>query len=269
MGRTKFEDIVWENFEHETDVDHVMNFAIVLGEQLVICGGEIWRAEELLNTVFKIYDLEDTSVIIWPNIITISARRAGHKFIMRQKNIESPSVNLEKLTRLKVLVRDLGKNKVEPEKLLGLLKNALDVPEYPFLVNRTAMTCALLSLVYLFHGTFLEALVVVVCTIGIQLIKTIVSQLDGTNNMGANAISSFFAGVVALLSARIGIHVNPYQIMIICSFAMLPGIPLINSARELLYGRVMSGCFMILQVIFETLFIVAGFFLAIALFGGF
>ncbi len=253
--------------ETETDADYIMDFALALGEQLIICGGELWRAEEILHTVFQVYEMEDASVMILPNLLIISARKAGHKVVTRQRNIGEVSVNLEKLTRLKRLVHELCEKPEEPEKLMGLFRQAADVPPYSFGISLAGLLCAILSLVYLFHGSLAEAGIVLLCIVGVHGIKAVSGQIQNVNHMAVNAAAAFLAGSAALFAGMAGAAVDPYLIMIVSAFAMLPGIPLINSARELLYGRVMSGSLMLLQAFLETVFIVAGFYLAITLFG--
>ncbi len=254
--------------EIETDADYIMDFAMALGEQLIICGGELWRAEEILNTVFQVYEMEDASVMILPNLLTISARRAGHKVITRQRNIGEVSVNLEKLTRLKQLVHTLRTDREEPEKLMERFWQAVDVPPYSSAITLLGLLTAILSLVYLFQGNWAEAVLVFFCIAGVYGIRVVLGQMRDANHMAVNAVASFFAGTVALFAGGMsGGRIDPYLVMIVSAFAMLPGIPLINSARELLYGRVMSGSLMLLQAFLETVFIVAGFYLSIALLG--
>lgn len=253
--------------EIETDADHIMDFAMALGEQLIICGGELWRAEEILNTVFHVYEMEDASVMILPNLLTISARKAGHKVITRQRNIGEVSVNLEKLTRLKRLVHSLCTDREEPEKLMERFRQAADVPPYSSGIALLGLLTAILSLVYLFQGNWAEAGLVLFCIVGVYGIRVVLGRMRDANHMAVNAVASFFAGTVALFAGGMSGGIDPYLVMIVSAFAMLPGIPLINSARELLYGRVMSGSLMLLQAFLETGFIVAGFYLSIALFG--
>lgn len=138
---------------------------------------------------------------------------------------------------------------------------------YSFPAVLLGVTCALLSLVYLFNGGIKDAVVVVVCNIGIQVMNRLLGQVHGTNKMAINASATFFGGCVALAAHRIGFITDPYLVMIVVAFALLPGLQLVNAARELLYGRAMSGSLFLLQVFLETLSIVAGFSFAIFLLG--
>ena len=263
----KTERVIPEEAELETQNDLVMDFAMAVGEQLILCGVELWRAEDLLHMIFDAYEMDEASVMILPNMLTITARKKGRKTMTRQRNIGEAAVNLEKLTNLKRLVYGLEQDRPEPEKLMPLFRSAMNVKPYPFWARLTGTICALLALVYLFGGGLREGAVTVVCAVVILTAGALLRQIRGANIMLVNAVSAFLAGTIAILAYQYLLPVNPYIVITVSAFSLLPGIPLINSARELMYGRTMSGSFLLLEVVVETLFIAGGYYIAIALFG--
>lgn len=78
----------------------------------------------------------------------------------------------------------------------------------------------------------------------------------------------WFAGTLAIVLVRLGIGEHVFRIIITSSMMMIPGIPLVNSVRNILCGNEMNGIIEFFKVILETIAIVLGLILSIYMFGG-
>lgn len=249
-----------------TNMETLLDFTVLLGERIQVCGGELWRTEEMIRCVFHAYGVRDVQIFLLPHLLLVSIRGDTGPQVTRQKAIGDTAVDLEELTRLNRLVRQVCLTPPDPDTLLELLTQVSHVPGYCFPQVAGGMVLALLSLVYLFGGGGAEA---VLSVVGILLVmgmqRFLNRQIREVNKMALNAASTFLTGTLALLISRFW-TLDPYLVMIVVAFGLMPGVPLINSFRELLCGRVMTGSLLVLQVLAETLSIVAGYYLSIVCF---
>lgn len=251
----------------ESRMEMILDFAVLLGERIQVRGGELWRTQEMLQCIFDAYGVEDAQIFILPHLLLVSIRNGGKSQLTRQKVIEDTDVNLEELTRLNRLVRRVCAERPAPGILMELLKDATRGAQYSFHQVMGGMVLALLMLVYLFGGGWSEAAVSVVGIVLIMALqKLLSSRINGMNKLVSNAFGTFLVGLMSLFLAGF-FTLDPYLVMIVVAFGLMPGIPLINSFRELLCGNVMTGSLLLLQVFMETASIVAGYFIAINLIG--
>ena len=77
----------------------------------------------------------------------------------------------------------------------------------------------------------------------------------------------WLATVAAILVMQSGISANAPVILITVSMLVIPGIPLVNSVRNLLCGNEMNGILQLAKVLIETLSLAMGIYLALWMFG--
>lgn len=75
------------------------------------------------------------------------------------------------------------------------------------------------------------------------------------------------AGSIAVFFTALGVCRDFWAVIITASIMMIPGIPLVNSVRNLFCGNEMNGILGLFKVLLETLTIVLGLVLSIYLFG--
>lgn len=248
-----------------TKSEKLLDFAVLLGERILIRGGEFWRTEEMLRCIFRAYEIEDVQITLQPHLLLVSIRNGGSPQQTRQKVIGDTDVNLEELTRLNRLVRTVASKKPDVNMLLYLLSEATRGHHYTFPQVVGGMMLALLTLVYLFGGTWPDAAVSVVSIVCVMYFQRFVnSRITDANKLVLNAAATFLVGCAAIALGWL-LPVDAYLVMIVVAFGLMPGIPLINSFRELLCGRIVTGSLLGLQVLAETLSIVTGYYLAISL----
>ena len=81
-------------------------------------------------------------------------------------------------------------------------------------------------------------------------------------------VSSLCAGIVAILTVKMGLGVNLDKIMIGGIMLLIPGIALTNSIRDMLIGDLGSGLLRLVNALLQSTSIACGFALSIIAFGG-
>lgn len=249
-------------------VSMVMDFSVSLGEEILVRGGELWRVETILNDIFRSYGLKGTSIFLLPHTLLISTKNDGQEPIIRQRTIGSIMVNMEELSRLNTLIRQVQEAPPEPSELDGLLKKAIEGKTYSEPMTVFGMVIALLSLNYIIGGDWRDAIFI---AMGITIVMSADMYFGASpdvNKLVVCGTGSFLIGLIDMAAWRLGLVLDPYHIMIVTAIGLVPGIPLINSCRELLCGRVLGGAMLFMTAFMETLFVVFGFAIAISLLGG-
>lgn len=245
----------------------ILDFSILLGREVMVCGGELWRVEEFLGKIFETYRLKDTSIYLDLHALFVSARQSGEEPLVRQITIGDISPDLEKLTRLHRMVRTVCDERPSPKVLKLLFEEALEGPDYSSSIIVVATVGALLSLDYIMGGGWQEALLAALGITCFMLCDRFFSPIPGTNRIVLRSGAALLVGLMICIACRLGFVAEPYMAIIVTAFGLLPGIPLINACRELFCGRALNGISLLSYAFTETIIIVAGFALALTLTG--
>jgi uncharacterized membrane protein YjjP (DUF1212 family) len=249
------------------EVAQIMDFSLALGEEILVRGGELWRVEAVLNDIFKVYGLQNTSIFMLPHTLIISTRKEGEETIIRQRTIGNIVVNMEELSRLNTLIREVLDTEPAPEKLSWMLAEAIRGKSYSEPMTVLGMVIALLSLNYIIGGGVIDAVFIAIGIILVMGADMYLSHIPGTQKMFVCAVGTFVVGMIDMAAYRMGIVTDPYHIMVVTAIGLVPGIPLINSCREVFCGRVLGGSLLFMTAFMETLAVVCGFGIAISVMG--
>ena len=197
----------------------------------------------------------------------LSARSADGVYGSRHIAVQPASIHLERLNRLNRLSRTVCARTPVPSSLMGLLEETVQTEEYPVPKIIFGYLIAMTSLCIIFGGTVKDVIAADCITFALfWLIRWLSGR--NLNHIVVNTLCMWFAGTLGLLLVRLGIGEQYFCIIITSSMMMIPGIPLVNSVRNLLCGNEMNGILELLKVLTETVAIVFGLALSIYMFGG-
>ena len=249
----------------QSDIAAVMDFSAALGEAVLVRGGELWRVEEVINSIFHTYGLKDGGIFMLPHTLIISAKAEGLEPVMRQKNVGEILVDMEELSGLTTLIHRIHKEKPDPEKLMRMLEQAAKGAHYTPVMKICGMVAALLSLNYLIGGNLIDAVFIGVGIAVVMGLDMYLSAIPGTQKMAVSAAGAWLVGMMDVIGCRMGIIADPFHVMVVTAIGLVPGIPLINSFREMLCGRVLCGGLLFMQAFMGVLAVVCGFWAALAI----
>lgn len=248
------------------DMEKLLDFVVRLAERIQVCGGEFWRTEETIRAIFRAYRINDVEVFSLTHLLIVSIRAEGEEQLSRHISIGDTAVDLEQLTNLSRLIKLICALRPAPAALPALLEEASHGHGYSFPVFAAGMMLAIVTLCRIFGGGLNEWIVSglgILLVLGIQ--KLLTRTFPGSNAMVSNILCTFVVGALTILCSGI-FTLDPYIVMISVAFGLMPGVPLINSFRELLCGRIMTGTFLLLQVLMETMAVVGGYYLSLQIF---
>lgn len=249
------------------EIEYVLEFAMTLGSHMLAAGANLERANDTMNRVCVSYGLTDVSIFSLNSIIQISARSEEDDYTMKQISVPSMDIHLEKLSRLNQLSRRVCTEKPSPLILQDLLTETEKIEEYPRRVIIVGRLAAMGAMCVLFGGGLSD---IIASDLIIFVLYWIIEAFSysSMNSIISNMLCMFFAGTAAhfLVWAGIGTHFS--VICITCSMMLVPGIPLVNAARNLLCNNEMNGILEALKAFTQTIAIVLGLGVSIFVFGG-
>lgn len=249
------------------ELTQLTDFAAAFGERLLVCGGEIWRVDELLNRIFGMYGV-DADVFILPHTLMITAEDEDGETVVRHRTVGDITVNMTELSELDSLLASAEKAPPAVNELGKRLADISHKPHYPKYITVLGMVIALSCLNYFIGGGAVGG-VFVVCGIVVAMgTQMYLGEVFTLNRFFLCGLSALLAGAIIMAGARLGLGYDPTLIMVITSIGLIPGIPLINACREVLCGRVLSGGLLFMTAFLETMAVAAGFSIAAMIFGG-
>ena len=261
------DNLIFGGQEIMTDVEYILDFAAGLGSRMMTAGANLERVNDTLNRICRSYGLTDISIFSLSSIIQISARSQEGEYGYRQVPVSAKEFHLEKVTRFNQLSRTVCQEKPDPVSLMGMLETAETVQGYPGWLRLAGRLLAMSSLCVMFGGTagdvLASDLIILLLSWMIQFFSS-----RNINHIVVNMICMFFSSLAGILLVLAGIGENYFVIAITCSMRLIPGIALVDAARNLLCGNEMNGILETLKAVLETFAIVLGQVAGLYLLGG-
>lgn len=246
--------------------DDAVFIAIEMGKRILMCGGEVHRAEETISRICTAYGAVavDVNAILSMIILTADFENEEKTSFCR---VSIGVNNLGRLAKLNALSRRICAMKPSKEAFLTLLDEAERASSVG--VIKQIIGAALLSIGFAlyFGGNLLDAALSGLIAVAMWFIIRLLNR----SNMNAIVVkfaACFMGGVGALLIGRTGINCNVNMIIIGDIMNVVPGVALTNSLRDLFGGDIMSGLFRLCTALLDAVAIACGYAVAILIFGG-
>ncbi len=256
-------DLIKEMYT-EKEVSKIMDFASCCGGMLMTYGGELWRTEDTLRRLLETYRLENISIFLFPDMMIISAGKDGSDPVVRQRNIEPMTLNLAVVSRINAMTRRVVQDPPPVAELEGLLEELNRENTYTPAQSCVGTLLGISALCLMFGGGAKELLYTDIMAFAIFWWRFWIGRV-WANTFVSDALLSFAVGMCTFGISWQMAGLDPYTCLITLAMVLIPGIPLVNSARELLAGRTMPAIMLFLQAFLETCAVIGGFALAIAI----
>ncbi|MDO5336135.1 MAG: threonine/serine exporter family protein [Eubacteriales bacterium] len=249
------------------DLEYILDFAVNLGGCMLKSGANLERVNDTMNRVCLSYNLSSISIFSLSSTIILSAKSSDNISATRHLSIPSTGIHLEKLRRFNQLSRRVCSETPAPASLAGLLDEAGTVQEYSTVTVIIGYLIAMSCLCTMFGGNISDVIAADLITVVLYWTIRVLTKPQ-LNHIITNILCMWIAGTLAIFLVKIGLGKHYFSIVITNSMMMIPGVPLVNSVRNLLCGNEMNGILEFLKVILETVAIVLGLVISIYMFGG-
>ncbi len=219
---------------------YIVQLAAEAGKIILENGGETFRVEETINRICISYDVLLAESFVTPTGIMVSAYTSNGENISIIKRIKKRSVNLEKISKVNELSRDISISKLSPSEFRDKLNEIDSSPPYSLLLTIFAGGMAAGFFTLLFDGSLRDFLVAFFTGLVLKCTTSFLDELN-INNFFINIIGGALATIIAILSIKIGIGINLDKIIIGSIMLLVPGIAITNAIRDTIAGDLLAG----------------------------
>ena len=237
-------------------IDYILDFCKELGKQMIASGANIERVNLSIQRICHAYGLHDVTCANLTTRISISAKDENKHYAHRQTNVPPQVFNLERLKKLNNLSFEIQEKTPDVTTLSDLL-HSVKSNDFPWWVMMVGYLVAMAALARIFLAGPSELLVVEINTLVLFGLSKLFSKVH-INKIITNFFSMFLCSTIATLFYMTGFVSNFFTIVLTNAFFLLPGIQMINCARNLLCGNEMNGVIDLLKVLLEICTIIAG-----------
>lgn len=221
------------------DMNEILHVATFAGKIMLECGGETYRAEEIIWRICKIYGIEEAESFVTTTGIMVSVCSDGKTYSLIRR-VSTRTIDLDKVDK----VNDLSRNIISKGLSVSELKSQLQIinngERYS---NKTAILISALGafcFVFLFGGKLREAIAAFFIGLIIKSLSIKFSNLE-INQFFINSILAGITAIIAILFLNIG-FINDIDKTIIGSIMLLvPGLAITNAIRDTISGDLLAG----------------------------
>ncbi|RXI55444.1 threonine/serine exporter [Clostridium tetani] len=222
------------------DITRILHLSTFAGEIMLQSGAEIYRVEETVYRICVSYGLKEVDVFATPTGIIISATDENNNTISKVKRIKSRTVDLDKVSRVNNLSRDICTKNLSLALVQASLENINKSEKYSkkttFIASSTV--AGFFTLVY--GGNSRDFIVSLFIGPVIQFFSILLSKIQ-TNSFFINALGGAIASFIALLGTSIGVGHSTDHIVIGSVMLLVPGLIITNAIRDTIEGDLITG----------------------------
>ncbi|GAB2319318.1 threonine/serine exporter family protein [Alkalibacterium sp. s-m-22] len=222
-------------------VADILDVCVEAGRVMLENGAETYRVEDTLYRIAKSYNLVYINVFVVPTALILTVQGEDGQDHTELLRMTDRQTNLEKVSMVNDLSRQLAQRALAPDKVKLKLTNIKNTPRnFSTLQRNLAIAFACGSFPLLFGGTYDDMLPAFIAGgLGHILFEVI---NDWTNvSFFAEMVASFFIGLLALLFTTSGFGDDVNIIIIGSVMSLVPGMAITNSFRDLMAGHLLAG----------------------------
>jgi len=244
----------------------LLNCAMDIGEQLLVCGAEVHRVEDSVKRICEAFGAVRTDVFIITSSMVVTVHDAEGNTCTQTRRIISTGTDFEKIHRLNALSRKICSEGLTVSQIQAELACIATVKSHPLWAECLFYAIISGAFTLFFGGGWIEAAVALV--IG-GLIRLVIGVADKTvaNKIFSRFLASFTATALAVAALKLGWVPDVDKTMIGIIMTLIPGIGLTNALRDLFTGDSIAGLLRSIEAVLIALAIAAGYFL-FAVLGG-
>lgn len=233
------------------------DLAATMGYHLAMSGAETFRVEDTIHRILRAYGVECEAFAI-PNCVSVSLEAANGKPLMIMKRIGFHGNDLEALEKLNALSRRICAERPDVDEAMAWLEETIKAcRSYGTGVFYLGSVLVGLGFCLVFGGTLLDCLWAGAMGLIIGLITRFMDKQEA-NPFFSTLLAACCMALPAYIAAGLGLMNSPDAAIIGALMILVPGLPITNSMRDIIYGDTNSGIIRVVQVILTALAIALG-----------
>lgn len=248
-----------------SDADSIVDIALSMGEALLHAGSDVHRVEDTMSRVCAAYGCARSDVFVIPSMITAAVSLADGSTANGMRRVGHTYNHLTRLEEINSLSREICAAPLpadEVKRRLAEIRARRPIPEWLCYVGGLLATG---SFTLFFGGSWRDGL----CASLIGLLMILAERHPvlrlTVNDLGRTSITSFFAGLLAVLSVAVGLGQHVDMVIVGTIMLEIPGLSMGNAIRDLLCGDLISGLLRFCQSLLCALVMALSYIAALAL----
>ncbi len=247
-------------------MDKLLNAVMDIGEQMLVCGGEVHRVEDSLKRIFSAYGTERADIFIITSSMVVTVQKDGNTYTQTRRITET-TTDYDKLHKLNELSRNICKYKLSADEIRKDLDAISSEKKYPLWLEFICYAVIAGAFTLFFGGNATEA---IVSFIAGALVRLVILACDKTvkNKIFTKFISSAVATSIAFLGLKLALISSVDKIIIGNIMSLIPGIGLTTALKDLLVGDSIAGLLRTIEACITALAIAVGYLVITFIAGG-
>ena len=221
------------------EAKQVLEISLSVGKMLLSNGAESYRVEETIERICRAYNLQSECIVTAKGVL-LSIIDNNNEKLTSFKKVKTRGVDLHRIELLNSFSRSLQHNPVSYDEAKDMLKEIDSVKTFtlPIRILAASMTSFVYSL--FFKGTIFDAIISAFISVGIYYMLEKVSHV-GFFQFFQYFFAGFIIGVLSLIGENIFPVVNRANVITGAIMILVPGVPLTNGIKDIIYDDFMSG----------------------------
>ena len=241
----------------------LLGIILDIGRELLRAGAEINRTEDTIKRLAFSCGAEKVDAFVIYNSISATACFDGEEYTATRGFPASTSTDFLKLEQLNSLSRRCSEEKMTARELKTEFEKICS-QKASYLKFALGGFLAAGAFAMFFGGTLWDTLTAGVFGIIIVLFQKYFSELF-PNKMLYTFVSALVSGIGIILISKIFPLLNADKVIIGAIMLLVPGKGITNSARDILLGDTVSGAMKLLESLFLTGALAAGYLIALSI----
>ena len=243
--------------QEKYDASKILHEALNIGEQMLICGAEVYRVEDTIARICRAYGMKRVDVFTITSSIVVTVVTAEDEVLTQTRRIAGYETHLDRLSELNALSRSICTRQIGPAEVRDRIAMIMEKPSYS--VKMQYFMYALVSGMFtlFFGGSPMDGVASVFTGLFLcAIVKGFSSKI--ANRLLSVLCASVLTGFAAVAVVRLGLGENVSMIVIGNIMLLIPGIAMTNSIRDMLGGDTMSGILRLCESLLLAVAIASG-----------
>lgn len=245
----------------------LLDCAMDIGEQMLICGAEVHRVEDSIERMCQAFGAKRVDVFIITSSMVVTVFVEDEVSFTETRRISASGTDMERLHRLNQLSRKICQENMTAEEIKKEYEQCIDSRPYPFWLVCLSYGMIAGAFTAFFGGGIRDIILSPMIGIAISLI-TYLAEKVVMNKIFVKFLCSFVISALAFLSLKLGWIASVDKVIIGNIMVLIPGIGLTNAIRDLFVGDSIAGILRLVEAVLIALAIAAGYFICVWTIGG-
>lgn len=229
----------------------VLDLATLAGKIMLESGGEVYRVEQTIIHICKMYGLPECDSYATPTTIIVSLTDDEHQTCTRVRRIKRRSVNMDRVDAVNTFSRTLQESQPTKENLRIAyisLEKIRHSKEYALALLTVASGLGTGCFAVVFGGGFIDFIVGIFTGAIVRLVISYFSKKN-VQDFLINAIGGATCALLCWLAHTIGLPIQWLTVTLSALMLLTPGIRLTNAFRDTASGDFVAGMSLFLETL--------------------